>query len=365
VRKADFHAEPLGLQKALDDLPTLNAPLIIEIIDSRTHDLDLTAVLGIGDVGGKKVLLLPASLWIRAAGGQRPVIRLKQPLAFAPMNVSTSDADQAVMSSLMVRLEGLYLTRGVGFAANTALIERAALNQLHVLGCTLDPGGFSQLNGQRAPLWQAMRLADDFGFTDATQRSAFKQVPDIRIERSIVGALAIGTSYTLTLSGSIVDAGTTVGETPGALAVSSATATPDADWGPELIVDGMTCFGRMRVTRANGAGGIWTGRLEAHDNQAGCIRFSCFSGDNDRIPPNHGCVFATRAALRFTSDAFGSASYAQITTCSDMRIREQGPADDEMGAFGYLLGAHKWKNVGIRLRECTPIGVRPVLIPVT
>jgi hypothetical protein len=36
-----------------------------------------------------------------------------------------------------------------------------------------------------------------------------------------------------------------------------------------------------------------------------------------------------------------------------------------MGAFGYLLGAHKWKNVGIRLREYTPIGVRPVLIPVT
>jgi hypothetical protein len=36
-----------------------------------------------------------------------------------------------------------------------------------------------------------------------------------------------------------------------------------------------------------------------------------------------------------------------------------------MGAFGYLLESHKWKNVGIRLREYTPIGVRPVLIPVT
>jgi hypothetical protein len=365
VRTVDYHTDPLGLQKALDDLPSLTAPLIVEIVDSRTYDLDLAAVSGIGNEGGNKVFLLPESLWIRAIGGQRPVIRLKQPLAFAPKNVSTSDADQAAMSSLMVRLEGLYLTRGSGFPAGAALIERAALNQLHVTGCTLDPGGFVKLDGNRAPLRSAMRLTDDFGFSDPAKLAAFEQTPDIRVERSIVGTLAIGTSYTLTLSGSIVDAGTGVGETPGSFAVCAPTATPDKDWGPELIVDGMTCFGRMRVTRANGAGGIWTGRLEAHDNQAGCIRFSCFSGDNDRIPPNHGCVFATSARLRFTSEAFGSAGYAQITTCTDLHIREQGPADDEMGAFGYLLESHKWKNVGIRLREYTPIGVRPVLIPVT
>ena len=152
---------------------------------------------------------------------------------------------------------------------------------------------------------------------------------------------------------------------PARFAVRAPTATPATDWGPELIVDGMTCFGRMRVTRANGAGGIWTGQLEVHDNQAGCIRFSCFSGDNDRIPPNHACVFATSAPLRFTSETFGSAGYAQLTTSTDLHIREQGPADDEMGAFGYLLGSHKWKNVSIRLREFTPIGVRPVLLPVT
>ena len=36
-----------------------------------------------------------------------------------------------------------------------------------------------------------------------------------------------------------------------------------------------------------------------------------------------------------------------------------------MGAWGYLLTTHKWKNVNIRLREYTPIGVRPVLVPVT
>ena len=264
-----------------------------------------------------------------------------------------------------MRLEGLYLTRQQAFPAAAPLIDRAALNQLHVLGCTLDPGGFVKLDGNRAPMRSAMRLADDFGFTTPATRAAFSQTPDIRIERSIVGTLAIGASYTLTVSGSIVDAGTGVGETPGAFAVCAPNATPEKDWGPDLIVDGMTCFGRMRVTRASGAGGIWTGRLEAHDNQAGCIRFSCFSGDADRLPPNHACVFATRSPLRFTSESFGAAGYAQITTGSDRHIREQGPADDEMGGFGYLLGTHKWKNVGIRLREYTPIGVPPIVIPVT
>jgi hypothetical protein len=36
-----------------------------------------------------------------------------------------------------------------------------------------------------------------------------------------------------------------------------------------------------------------------------------------------------------------------------------------MGAFGYLRNAHRWKNIGIRLREYTPVGVRALLIPIT
>ena len=34
-----------------------------------THDLDLAAVTGIGNEGGKPVLRLPQSLWIRAVDG--------------------------------------------------------------------------------------------------------------------------------------------------------------------------------------------------------------------------------------------------------------------------------------------------------
>jgi hypothetical protein len=269
------------------------------------------------------------------------------------------------MAGLNVRLEGLYLTRGTAFDAGAALVERAALNELQITGCTLDPGGFIRLDGTRAPLRESMRLANHYGFLDPTEQAAFAQTPTIRIERSIAGSLAIDSGYRLQLAGSIVDAGSGIEQNPAALAVHAATGDPELGWGPELTIDGMTCFGRMRVFRASGQGGVWVGRLEVHDNQAGCIRFSYFSGDHDRLPQHHGCVFGPRARLRFVAEAFGSAGYGKLTGCTDQRIREQGPAADEMGAFGHLMNAHKWKNISIRLREFMPIGVRPVLVAVT
>src|SRR5439155_16480719 len=122
-------------------------------------------------------------LWIRAADGQRPVIKLKQPLAFRPHDVSAGNA--RALARLTVHLEGLYLTRGSGFPAGAALIERAALNQLSITGCTLDPGGFTGLDGARAPLLPAMRLTNDYGFTADPEKSAFDQTPGIRLEQSI------------------------------------------------------------------------------------------------------------------------------------------------------------------------------------
>ena len=36
-----------------------------------------------------------------------------------------------------------------------------------------------------------------------------------------------------------------------------------------------------------------------------------------------------------------------------------------MGAFGFLLEAHKWINLGIRLREFMPVGLSAVVIAET
>jgi len=63
--------------------------------------------------------------------------------------------------------------------------------------------------------------------------------------------------------------------------------------------------------------------------------------------------------------AFGEPGYAQLAWASDRRVREVGPDEGEMGAFGFLLNAHKWKNICIRLREFMPVGMRALLVPVT
>ena len=69
--------------------------------------------------------------------------------------------------------------------------------------------------------------------------------------------------------------------------------------------------------------------------------------------------------MRFTAEAFGAPAYAQLSRDSDPRVLEQGPDDDEMGAFGFLSASHRWKNLAIRFREYMPVGVRPVLVLTT
>ena len=349
-----------ALRLALADLADLASPRVIEIQDSALYDLDLDAVAGIDEELGLETLRLGASLTLRAAPGQRPIIRLQRPLTFRA-------DDPATASTVDVTLEGLYLTwdkTSAQFGADTALIERAAVNRLRILGCTLDPGSHAALDGTRQQVRYGLRLANDYGFEDSGEYDAFEQDPQIEVARSICGPMAIDSDYGLTLRASILDAASGLEDDDPALALH-ALGDPLQAWGPALSVDGLTCFGGMRVSSATGAGGIWVHRLEVHDTLKGCIRQSRFCGVGDRLPQHLGCVSGSEALLGFSSETFGEAGYAQLHPHCDRRILEQGPNRDEMGAFGLLLNTHKWKNINIRYREHMPVGVRPVLIPIT
>ncbi|HSO08138.1 MAG TPA: hypothetical protein VLW45_12925, partial [Pelomicrobium sp.] len=377
VRVVDFHTDPNGLTNALADLHQLAAPLIVEIRDSMTHDLDLASVAGTATEAGVRTLRPSQSVWIRAASGERPVIRLARPLAFRPSAVTGPGAD-ALMASLTVRLEGLYLS--ADYDPATPLVARAAVHRLEIEQCTLDPGGWVDLENVRQPIRRAMACDNTYGFPPGPERDAFDQVPEIVLQQSISGPLAIDDGYRVFVAGTIIDASAGVGATAPALALHAATGDPETGWGAELTLElpadyvaerkpkalsGLTCFGRMRVERATGSGGIFAHRLEVHDTLAGCIRYSYFSGNGDRLPQHHGCVFGADARLAFTSDIWGRPGYAQLAQDADRRLLEQGPGNDEMGAFGYLLNTHRWKNVSIRLREFVPVGVRALLIPIT
>lgn len=356
-----------GLIDALADLDTPGPTRTIEIQDSRTYDLDIDAVSGVDDDGsGRKFLRLSRSLCIRAASGQRPIIRLTRPLAFRPHDITGPDAE-ALMADLNVDLEGIYLTwdrHSSHFIADTALIEQVALNRLGFINCTLDPGNHRALDDVRQPVRYALRLASDFSLDDSTEQEAFNQIPSLEFRRCICGPIAAGDHYRLLLQDSVIDANQEPVPSPAPLAVHDPDDAEN-NWGPDLVVDGMSCFGRMRVESATGQGGIWVERLQVHDDQQGCIRFSYFSGDADKLPQHQACVFGTSTPLSFVSEVFGEAGYAQLQLRSDRRLLEQGPGRDAMGAFGYLLNTHKWKNINIRYREFMPVGVRPVLIPVT
>jgi len=349
-----FGQDPLALQHALDNLNTAGSPVLIAIEDSMTHELDLSAVAGSTTENGIVTLNLKYSLAIVATGENRPFIRLKTPLAFRPVDVTAAE-------NLNVYLQGLYITQEN--ATVTPLIARAALGQLQINGCTLDPGSEMQLNGTPGPAIVSTKLDAEFGFAGLTDFQNFNATPQIVINQSIVGPLLMEAAYQLSITNSIVDAGAPPeADATKAFAIGSA-ADPVIDYGPPLSFQQSTFFGRCRLRSACGAGGIFCHALEAWNNQVGCIQQSSFSLEANRLPQNFACV--TGAVANFTDGSWNQPGYAQLALDTDERVLENGPNNDRMGAFGYLLEAHKWRNLQIRLREFMPAGSRPEIIPVT
>jgi hypothetical protein len=347
-----------GLADALADLHSAAADAVIEIDDDGVHELDLAAVAGTQSELGGLTLRLARSLTIRAADARRPTVRLTQPLRARAL-----DAERA--ASLELRLEGLHVTRAAGWTDGDPLIARADLGSLVLEGCTLDPGGaYGPCAAKgRGPVHPGIRLRDAEAPLTASQ-------PQVLLRRTVTGPLRIDRGYRLVVTESIIDGGSGVGEDPATArhAVTGAAEPAAAVWGPELAVERATFLGRVRVERASGFGGIWAQPLEVLDDQTGCIKHSWFSGRGDRLPQTHACVRGAGtdpAPLRFVSEAFGRPEYGQLALDADFRVRERGPGDDQMGAFGFLLEAHKWRNLEIRYREFLPLGIRPLLIPVT
>lgn len=347
-----------SLQESLADLHTTAAEVVVLIADDEVHDLDLGSVAGTaGELGGP-TLRLAHSLTIRAADATRPIVRLAGPLRARALDAGAADA-------IELRLEGLRIARGPGWAAGDPLIARADLGALVLEGCTLDPGGSlgACAAAGRSAIQPAIRLRD-------AESPVMASETEVHVRNSVTGPLRIDRGYRLFLTDSILDAGSGVNEDPATAgyALSGASGPPAAVWGPQLQLSAVTVFGRVRVQRASGSGAIWTQSVEVLDNQTGCIKHSWFSGRGDRLPQTHACVRGTGsdpAPLRFVSEVFGRPEYGQLALDCDFRIRERGPQDDEMGAFGFLLTAHKWHNIEIRYREFLPLGVRPLLVPVT
>ena len=395
-KQVDKLTGPNNLQNTLDAAITAgNYPIVIEITNSFVHKLDIGALANAVDEGGLKSLPLDGPLIIRSADGQRPIIELNQPLAFRPKNVAVIPANatqqkqfDAVMDTMFVRLEGLYLARKENYAGGIPpadpnalpLIARAALNRLEIMNCTLDPGGFGYYNGNRAPLLPGINLKEPYGFADAPDELQFKQTPEIVIQRSITGAVFTDEGYRLCITDSIVESiPVSVPQSAGPakvypFAIGGATDRVKGFSG-HTVIKNVTILGRVRAYSIEGSGAIFTGVLEVFDQQVGCLKYCYFADDStspvppdevkNRLPQNFACVHAKSARLIFTSEYFGDPAYCQLSLECDPRILEEGTGSDQMGAYNFLLEAHKWRNLKIRFREFMPVGIRPLLIPVS
>jgi hypothetical protein len=326
-----------SLQSHLADLDQPGRPIIVQISDNNVHTLDLAPVK------------LARWLIIRAESGVRPIIRLKQSLSFQPHSTVKPE-------SVGVRLEGVLFTRDAALPKDKPIIARAEIGKLEVLSCTLDPGSHRQRDGKRAPAFGPAIALPLIQSSDVS--------PSVVIQRTVTGGIAIAEQrYTLEIQDSIVDAG--FDEVKPLYALTGSLTAADVAWACATRITNVTFFGRVRAFELRGRGGIFMQRLEVHHNQVGCLKHSCFSGDADRLPQNHAYVWATEAALHFTSTSFGDAAYAQLTRTSDRRILTRGPSDNEMGAWNFLQEAHRWANLHTRLREFMPVGTRPILLPLT
>jgi len=363
------------LEDTLKDIQDLQTPSVIIIKDSMKHTLDLRNICL--QVDGTFNLLLNRSLYIIADKGQRPIVELASPLRFRPKLVKGQTADKQqeidlINSNLVVHLEGIYITKSHTFQGN-AIIERAALNQIEIFNCTLDPGGNLKEDKTRERIETSINLKNDYGFMDPVEIDAFSQTPTIILQRSITGPLFISNNYLLSLVDSIIDAGSgVVVDNASAVnyAVSGDFDDQENSWGAQIInLAGVTVFGKMRIESINetAKGGIWVHSLEVNNDQKGCIKFSYFNGkEKNKLPQSFGCIVEEKDTylLKFENEIFGEPNYGQLSHSSDFQILERGPNDDAMGATGFLLEAHKWRNLQIRYREFMPIGVRQLLLPV-
>ncbi len=388
-----------ALKKVRDDIALgLDSPpaIVIEIKDSRVHPLDVGVLINTSVVtdpkdrlteNGIMSILLRCPLIIRAADNQRPVIELARPLAFRPAKVSGTSAEQpkidAQIQAMFVRLDGLYLARKKhvpppatgGYLDGPPLITRVALNRLELVNCTLDPGGFRThiCNGgnERATRLQAIDLRDGYAFANATERNKFNQTPEIIIQRSICGGVFVDEGYRLCLEDSIVESiPLAIGGTVFQFAVANAT-NPGNGFACPTNIRNVTILGRVMAFTVEGSGGVFQGALQVLNQQLGCLKYCYFADDSaagsptNHLPQNFACVNGKDAQLIFTSDYFGQPGYCQLSLECDRRILEEGVSSDQMGAFNFLREAHKWRNLQTRFREFMPVGIRPILIPVT
>jgi hypothetical protein len=326
---------------------------VVRILDSRTYALPPGVTLA--DT---------RDLAIEADNGERPLLVSDA----AGFEVDADGADPDPEQRGRLTLSGVAVE---GFVHVTG-----DLGGLRLVHATLIPG--RTIADGAAPAGESLRV-EGAGLIN-TQL-------EVELDRSVAGALVVpADARSIAIADSIVDAGAA---TNGAItAGGAATATTTLD------IERSTVVGRTSVRALEASESIFTGRVDAAQTQAGCVRFS-FVPFGSRTPRRHRCQpdLAIRAqldaalaadpamsaadqdALRasvaarlqpsFTATAYGQPAYLQLRMAAPAEIRTGAADGSEMGAYCLLKQPQREGNLRTRLDEYLPFGLEAGPIYIT
>lgn len=155
---------------------------------------------------------------------------------------------------------------------------------------------------------------------------------------------------------------------PLALAPAACAATE-----AEVHLNQVTVLGRVIAHRLHATDTILAGFTVAEDPEDGCFRYSAALAGS-RLPSQFNSAQLSGAAALFTSTAFGRPGYGQLLDTADRAIVRGTPGmtllagsstGAQVGAFPAQIVPVKERALRTKYNEYLPLGLVPVIVPIT
>jgi len=306
---------------------------IFEIMDSEIYDEPIP----------KLEMKSGMSLEIRSKMGQRPVLKLDNPLTVK----SSKQNSNANHESILV-LDGLLIDSSHELKESESLIhiENGDLRFLHIRQCTLVPNPKNQKS---------------IDLPSGNERLT------VEIKNSIIGTINLGTSdATIKLVNSIADGQKSNGST-------------DSISCYDLSVENCTIIGNVRTSILNIAkNSIFTDSLHVKRRQQGTVKF-CYLKSNSKAPKCYKCIMKSSGKIistqsispntdlpNFISLRYGDPGYAQLDIHNTPKeILEGSDNLQEIGVFNYLNQTSRINNFKSSLANYLRFGKETAMLYVT
>ncbi|MEO8108820.1 MAG: hypothetical protein ABI594_02255 [Ginsengibacter sp.] len=317
-----------SIQEAIDEIKATGG--VVEITNNEYYIE--TPLINISS--GKKIE-------IRAADKMRPVLVLD-----GDLEISGGENSELHVNGLLISGGRLLLP------LTSSSGEINELRKLYIQDCTLLPGSSPAVDivpkqPAQARLFIAMANVE------------------VKIDKSILGAIAVNEEASVSITNSIVDA---TDESKTAYA-----GLNDLKNGGRLRVINSTIIGKVRTVVMDLASNtVFLADLKTSPSdfppvyaerlQEGCVRFSYIT-PGSRLPRKYRCQPAPGAAdtagVRpvFTSLQYGDPGYCQLSQLCSVHIREGADDDAEMGVFHDLYQPQRIQNLKTRLNEYLRFGL--------